>query len=103
MSHIGLDPLGEPGAPGGLAGYEVVSSQSESSSVNGRFETVGCPAGKVAVGGGADLAGAPPEVALDLSSVLGADGLGWAASAHEVAPTDGSWSLTVDAVCVDAA
>jgi hypothetical protein len=93
---------GKPGAPGGLAGYQVVSSQSERSSFD-KFEDVRCPAGKVAVGGGAHLLDAPPEVALDLSSVVGSDGLGWAAGAHEVVPTDGTWSLTVDAVCVDAA
>ena len=54
----------------------------------------GCPAGKVALAGGANLfeplgAGLPPELALDLSSVAPDDGglAGWIAAAHEVVPT----------------
>ena len=101
---------GEPGAPGELSGYEIVTAFTEASSDQNQFKRVGCPAGKVALGGGAHVfessgAGLPPEVALDLSSVAPDDGglAGWIARAHEVVPTDREWRLEVTAICANAA
>jgi hypothetical protein len=98
---------GEPGAPGGLAGHEVLGAQSAENSSN-KFVTVLCPAGKLPVGGGAELFGAgnvnsaPSEVALD-STAITSSGDGWRAEAHEVVPTDTAWQLNVKVICAAAA
>lgn len=103
-------PKGDSGEPGlaGLSGYEVrVASSSEDSST-AKQVSVECAAGKVAVGGGASLSGAgnvvsPPfSVALN-SSTITPLGDGWGARAHEVAPTDTGWKLTVKVICAKAA
>jgi hypothetical protein len=94
-------PQGEPG-PSGVSGAEIVSEQSDSNSTDVRYVAVGCPAGKVLVGGGAQAGvNASGKLAIVNSSPL--DNLaGWAARAEEVVPTDEDWSLTVRAICVDA-
>jgi hypothetical protein len=93
---------GEPGAPGGLAGYEIVSLNSATNSDDIKRALVNCPAGKVAVGGGAIIQGDFGGVALQESEPR-ADGLAWVAQAHEIVATGLEWRLHVTAICADAA
>ena len=96
---------GEPGAPG-LSGYEVRIANSPMDSGSGKGLSVHCPAGKVAIGGGAFLTGgngamyAPAAVALVESSINGLDA--WRARGHEVTPTAEEWQLYVRVICANA-
>jgi hypothetical protein len=67
--------------------------------------TASCPAGKRAFAGSAHIV-APPgaPVALQESGGGGGSGYpapGWFASAREMAPYAGDWSVTVSAFCAD--
>jgi hypothetical protein len=98
-------PQGEPGAPGAVAGYEVVSVPGAETSDRFKQVHADCPAGKVAIGGGAQVVNGDgshiliPEVVLDGSS-LGANR--WFGSAHAVTPTDEDWRLDVQVICAAA-
>jgi hypothetical protein len=93
-------PQGAPGAAGGIAGYEVVTVGTESSSTADKSVFADCPAGKVATGGGAFAAPAVPGVALN-QSALTANLLSdrWEANATEVVPTDLPWMLVARVIC----
>ena len=99
---------GEPGAPGGLAGYEQI--RANSGETTDRFKQViaECPAGKVAVGGGAEARNVDgsfiniPEVVLD-GSFPPPSSARWVGHAHAVTATDEDWTLEVTVICVDAA
>jgi hypothetical protein len=98
---------GSPGSPG-LAGYEVRVATTDFSGVDHKTVGVDCPAGKVAVGGGANLvslAAAAGKLALTVSQAKAsvASGQGWFAAAQEVVPTDASWRLNVSVICANAA
>jgi hypothetical protein len=103
-------PEGAQGAQGGpgVSGVHTVSLASASDSTPSRQHTAPCPAGEVAVGGGAFLvddtvAGDPPNVALvrNLPAfVAGGAPTGWIGKALEVATgTADNWHITVQAVC----
>jgi hypothetical protein len=107
-------PKGDPGAPGakgekgdtgpagGLKGYEIVESISPATSVDSKARLATCPAGKVAVGGGAFLLGDfSAHVALDRSNPIGDHT--WEAQAQELVPVGGTWALGVKVICVNAA
>ncbi|MET0616061.1 MAG: hypothetical protein ABW142_11480 [Thermoleophilaceae bacterium] len=90
---------GEPGAPG-VSGYEIVESTSPATSDN-KFRIAQCPAGKVAVGGGAFLLGDfTGHVALDRSEPVG--NAAWEAQAAELVPTGGAWAVGVRVICANA-
>jgi hypothetical protein len=97
---------GEPGTPGAVAGRERVLAQSGVPSSRDHQEaSVRCPAGKVPVGGGANIArevggNVGLTVALSASQTIGD---GWFATADEFAPTDEPWVLHVSVICADAA
>jgi hypothetical protein len=97
---------GEPGAPGGLAGYEVLVAQTEVNNTTPKLANVQCPAGKVAVGGGATAFGTgsagPRQVAL-ARSIINTDGNGWSAQAKEIDFIDVPWGLEVRVICANAA
>jgi len=60
-----------------------------------------CPAGKQALGGGAQVGG-PDMVAITESDFYQDDSgnrVGWVARASEVVPTNASWILVVHALC----
>lgn len=88
---------GERGLPG-VSGYEIVSSTSAFTSDSGQETFAECPAGKVALGGGAAIFGGVTSIALHWSQPLG-DGSGWDAAAHEVVSTPDSWRVAAYAVC----
>jgi len=80
---------------------------SAENSTDTRAVNADCSAGKVAIGGGADLGSLltlPNNVALTASRRVDIPGFeGWTAKAHETGlGTTGSWSLFVEAICVDA-
>jgi hypothetical protein len=96
-----MGPQGETG-PSGMSGAEIVVEQSTVDSTDVRYAQVSCPAGKVAVGGGAQ-AGVNDTGKLAIVNSSPPDSMtGWSARAEEVVPTDLDWSLTVRAICVDA-
>jgi hypothetical protein len=101
---------GAAGAPG-ISGYEVVSQTFEGLSVpdSGRrlseVKTVGCPSGKRALGGGADLGTnvgqgeQQNQVTLSLSGPNGT-GTGWSAQLFNASTTENkSIDLRIYAVC----
>jgi hypothetical protein len=103
-------PEGTPGPKGergGLTGYEVRHATSGDSSQTVVTVGAACPAGKVALGGGASIdqpLGSVfniPEVALDRSDIASVKGEGWIARAHEVISTDQTWRLNVSVICAD--
>ena len=97
---------GEPGVPGRLAGYEDRSASSEHDSSTPKVATVECPAGKVALGGGARLFDSNQFVAFQVAledTTITNSGNGWTAGAHEVDAIDTPWRLVVSVICADAA
>ncbi|HEX2303103.1 MAG TPA: hypothetical protein VHH57_05720 [Gaiella sp.] len=101
-------PQGAQGAQGpqgspGLAGREIVSASTITSSSNTKFLVLACPAGKVALGGGGQVlypAGnwAGSEVALSSSLP---NGSGWVVRAIEAGAVaaPGTWQLEGHVVC----
>lgn len=92
-------PEGPKGDPGGLAGYEIVVSAPISLAVD--FMATGeapCPAGKVAVGGGAKGVDADRFVVV-VGSSPSANGAGWTATVA----SEESTSFRVYAVCAEQA
>jgi len=88
---------GERGLPG-VSGYEIVSSTSALTSNPSQETSAECPAGKVAVGGGAAIFGSVTSIALHWSLPSG-DGSRWDAAAHEVVSTADSWRVAAYAIC----
>lgn len=82
----------------GVTGWEVKLAGTASNSDQWKSVVVSCSAGKKLLGGGARvLPSNVPEVALDTTAPAFQDQ--WVAGAHEVVPTDDSWSLTGFAIC----
>jgi len=105
-------PQGVPGPQGapGLSGYEIVTVDSEFDSSATKVLVADCPAGKVALGGGADIfpSLADPNretapVVLRASSPSIGNGVpaGWFAQVSEIAPYTFPWHMTVYAVCAN--
>jgi hypothetical protein len=95
----GIDDTGGGGGGGNLQ-VEIVTVNGPASSIDTRGDTAPCPAGKVVVGGGADLVGPGFKfVSLD-RSMPNASGDGWVAGAHEHTATADNWALNVNAICV---
>ena len=110
-------PTGVPGLPGpqgpqgvpGLSGYEIVSSDSEFNSSTTKILSVSCPAGKVALGGGAEIFpslndpnrdAAPIVIKLSEPEPWGVPA-GWVVLASEIAPYSFSWHMLVYATCAN--
>jgi hypothetical protein len=90
---------GEPGIAGpqgepGMSGYEVVSTGFESVG-SGADLTANCPAGKVVIGGGAEVS----DLALITASVPKADHTGWVARGFLPDPSEPFLDLQVHAIC----
>jgi hypothetical protein len=93
---------GERG-PAGLTGRELVFGDSPGGSATTQTASATCPAGKVAVGGGAIvrpvvISTTPPALALT-SSAPSSGQRGWSASAQEMSAFTGNWRLQAYAVC----
>ena len=87
-----------PAGPAGVSGYQVVSDAATLSGGGTKSVNVVCPAGKVAVGGGArsetqvTLAGSYPSDA----------GSGWTSSVSRGGKAKGAYTVTAFAVCANA-
>jgi hypothetical protein len=98
-------PTGPAGAPG-ISGYEVVSVVSPFDSSAVKVVLVECPAGKVVLGGGAQIFASPADPNADAAPLVIkmsrplADGQpGWSAHAAEISPYAFNWYLAVHAIC----
>lgn len=109
-----IGPKGPMGSPG-LSGYEVVSQLFEDVFIENSggaqrglsaAETVSCPAGKRAIGGGADLGtnatqnGPQRQITVSLSGPNGT-GTGWSVQLFNNAGFDAQIDLKVYAICAD--
>jgi hypothetical protein len=106
---------GDPGAQGpqgtpGISGYEIVSEVSAFDSTPYKAFSITCPAGKKAIGGGADLfpSLADPNrdtapVVLRSSSPTSGGGEGWFAEGLETTAYTYDWDPTVYAICANVA
>jgi hypothetical protein len=102
-----LGPKGDPGTPGGLSGYQQVVARSGETTDRFKQVIAECPAGKLAVGGGAEVRNLDgsfvsiPEVVLDGS--LPPSAVRWVGQAHAVTPTAEDWTLEVTVICANPA
>jgi hypothetical protein len=97
-------PMGLQGTAG-VSGYEVVFGSSAYASVSSQSFPLACPAGKVPVGGGGQVAyeigaGSGPLSAVITGSFPSTgEGNVWRVQASEVVDTDRSWRLNVWVIC----
>lgn len=98
-------PAGPIGPAGGVAGAHEVYELS-GFTADDKVQTVRCPVGEVATGGGHTIAQdqalpVPPVVVTETSSVT-ENGIpvGWRVRAAKIAPTATQWTLVAIAVCV---
>lgn len=105
-----LGPAGPQGVPGaaGLSGYEIVSVDSAFDSSSTKLLSADCPAGKVALGGGADLFPslvdpnrdtAPVVLRASTPSIGNGVTPGWFAQSSEIGAYTFAWHMVVYAVC----
>lgn len=104
---------GDPGIPGasGVSGYQVVSARSSFDSVTEKFMHLACPAGKVAIGGGASVFPSLSDPQRITAPVLlrdnqpltdgGSQATGWSARAYEATAYNFAWTLDVYAICAN--
>lgn len=108
-------PQGAPGAQGpagaaGISGYEVVSNVSAFDSSASKLLSVFCPAGKLVIGGGAEIFPSLADPGRDTAPVVlrtsrptDSLGGGWFAEALETGAYAFEWDLTVYAICANVA
>lgn len=111
-------PTGVPGVPGsqgpqgapGISGYEIVTSDSVFDSSATKFLSADCPAGKVALGGGADIFPslldpnrdtAPVVLRASIPAIGNGVTPGWEAQSSETAPYSYNWHMQVYAICAN--
>ena len=96
--QIPQGPKGDKGdqGPPGLAAREVVVVSSASDSTDFKNATATCPAGKVAIGGGA---GVDLFVVASVTASFPSGTDSWRASALEPTPSASVWRLTAYVVC----
>jgi hypothetical protein len=96
-------PRGLQGAQGiqgvpGTSGYQIVQASTTSTNTPSQTASAACPAGKLAVGGGATVT--PSTVAAITATAAGANGGSWTATAVQLPAGVGTaWQLTVQAIC----
>lgn len=88
-----------PAGPPGVSEYEVVSATSASGSGAVQSVNVSCPAGKKAVGGGANTNTATTGGPVVQKSRPFENGGGWEATGVEAAAYGGNWTTTAWAIC----
>jgi hypothetical protein len=96
-------PAGAPGAQGpagppGVSALEVVTAASGTTVVNPKTETVSCPAGKHALGGGGSLASSlGANAVMTASQPTGSPPTGWSVTGINL--LIGTWSVTAYVIC----
>lgn len=93
-------PAGPQGTPG-VSGLEIVTNTSAGNSAFAKVIEAECPAGKRVLGGGAQLTGGALFVALDESYPSTTSR--WRATAYELNPFVGNWSISAYAICATVA
>jgi hypothetical protein len=99
-------PAGAAGAAGkvGVSGYQVIQVKSASDSTSFKSLYPECPAGKVLLGGGAQVSGSVGGVGIVQSGPdTGATESKWEASAQEIAPQASNWTLYATIYCAQVA
>lgn len=111
-------PTGVPGLPGpqgpqgapGISGYEIVSAESTFDKIATKVETANCPAGKVVLGGGAQIFPSLADPNHNTAPIILQDSLplpvgvppGWFARASSLNPSYAyEWFLIVYAICAN--
>lgn len=109
-------PTGVPGAPGpqgpqgapGLSGYQIVSEDSAFDTSTTKVGAANCPAGKVALGGGAEIFPSLLDPNRNTAPIIlqdsvpdPFDGSSWFARASVIAPYAYQWHLIVYATCAN--
>ena len=89
------------GACTGLHSYEVVTEETADDASNLKQLTPTCPAGKVAIGGGARVFGHPDNISLFANGPEGTPSAPtkWFGAARETTPSTLTWGLRVDVIC----
>jgi len=100
-------PQGETGLQGlggasRVSGIEVVTLQGISDSTSFKSETVLCPSGKRALGGGGSLHGFVGGIALNSSRPDGDPPTGWRVQAIEITSAAGNWGISAWVICANA-
>jgi len=98
-----MGPAGPAGDPG-VSGLELVTVSSAVDSVARKNVTATCPAGKSAIGGGAEIVAGTATAAqvenVGIGAVRPTAALdGWSATAWETDSISTTWSLSVHALC----
>lgn len=93
-----------PAGPSGLSGYQVLYASTTDEPAQFKSKVIWCPAGKLALGGGASISG--PALAVLHTSVPNGDGIGpatpgWFAGAQTVTSSSQGWTLTVFTICAN--
>ncbi|HEX2087712.1 MAG TPA: hypothetical protein VHF89_18650 [Solirubrobacteraceae bacterium] len=104
-------PAGADGADGvdGVSGWQIITGDSgAANSDRQKMVALTCPAGKVAIGGGAGIAlpppsgtvGAPPSITTSQPAGNKPGNMGWSATATEPDATyTGDWKLSASVIC----
>ena len=79
--------------------YQVVTQTTASDSSSPKALTVSCPAGSVALTGGASTAAGPDVGISESGPGSGTPPTSWIGSARELVDTGAAWDLRVDVVC----
>jgi hypothetical protein len=87
-----------PAGPPGLSGVERIEATGAMNSVAFKGAFLACPGGKRLIGGGARINGGPNIPVALIQSFPDNDNV-WRTSARETATFQGSWSVTVFAIC----
>ncbi len=98
-----------PAGPAGSSGREVVTDSISGSGNGLKSNSIDCPAGKVAVGGGGGAFGVidqgsnnGPRITASIPITNGQTGItGWRVDAHAAPAFGGNWNLNVYAICVN--
>lgn len=97
-----LGPQGPPGEPGGLSGTVVESATSVSDS-NDKTQSVSCPSGKIATGGGWSVSLSNGKLSETASKPIGGSPstapTGWTVTVVEDGNVNAQWSVTGYVVC----
>jgi hypothetical protein len=109
VANLNADKVdGKSASEIGVNGLEQVESTSASNSSSFKSASVRCPAGKVIVGTGFDIAGAKKgfspneETDVVVDEVNPNSGVGLLVTAFEEEPTSANWSVTATAICATA-
>jgi hypothetical protein len=83
-----------------VSGLQRVQNESANDSTSPKAATVQCPAGKVAIGGGAFISPSDGTAVLTVTEPTTSPA-GWQANAAEPTPTASNWKVIAIALCAN--